>query len=73
MTEPEDLTLHHLRDIRAGLDRVLTELGTVNNRLSALEQHMTAVHLDDHTTRQQLDQVSARLERIEKRLGLIEA
>lgn len=70
--EPDSLTLQHLRAIREQLERMNETQTSSDARLHALEQHMTAVHLDDHATRQQLDGIKTRLDRIDKRLGLIE-
>ena len=45
---------------------------TVENRVSALDQHMTSIHLDDRAIRQQLDQILVRLQRLERRVGLLD-
>jgi hypothetical protein len=72
MTEPDNLILQHLRAIRDTQAEHTERFGLIEGRITALEQHMTAVHLDDHATRQQLDSIMVRLGRIETRLGLIE-
>ena len=45
---------------------------TVENRVSALDQHMTSIHLDDRAIRQQLDQILVRLQRLEQCVGLLD-
>ena len=48
------------------------QIVTMENRVSALDQHVTTIHLDDRATRQQLDQILLRLQRLERRPGLLD-
>ena len=56
----------------AGMECSEEQIVTVENRVSALDQHITSIHLDDRTTRQQLDQILVRLQRLERRAGLLD-
>jgi septation ring formation regulator EzrA len=56
----------------AGVECSEERIVTVENRVSALDQHMTSIHLDDHAIRKQLDQILVRLQRLERRAGLLE-
>ncbi len=56
----------------AGAEYSEEQILTMENRVSALDQHVTTIHLDDRTTRQQLDQILLRLQRLEQRAGLLD-
>lgn len=56
----------------AGVECSEERIVTVESRVSALDQHMTSIHLDDHATRKQLDQILVRLQRLERRAGLLD-
>lgn len=56
----------------AGVECSEEQIVTVENRVSALDQHITSIHLDDRATRQQLDQILVRLQRLERRAGLLD-
>ena len=64
--EPEDLTLRMLRDIRTVLGRVAEDVANIKVRVTSLEIAVAG-------TNRRLDQVDERLERLERRTGLIEA
>lgn len=81
MTEATDsLVLEHLRHIRASVDSLREDMREVKGRLTGVEAGLAAVRRDmgalaeaDARIQGQLDRLSDRAERIEKRLGLIEA
>ncbi len=64
--EPDYLDLQHLRSIRDGQDAVRDTLTELVSRTGHLERSYTDLHV------QMADQ-SGRLDRIEKRLGLVDA
>jgi hypothetical protein len=68
--EPENLVIEHLRYIRAAIDRIEFDVRDLKHRVSSLEiaeaNHYTSLLM-------RADRSDDRLERIEKRLGLIEA
>jgi hypothetical protein len=61
-----------LRAIREQLDGVRGDITELKNRMSGVEQHLLAFTIDITTLNQRQGCVEARLERIERRLGLIE-
>ncbi|MBK8183550.1 MAG: hypothetical protein IPK63_11985 [Candidatus Competibacteraceae bacterium] len=75
--ELASLTLEHLRAIRAKQDEQGEQLGRIESRLSSLETtvagmrrdlaHMYGDVVEGHT---RMDQLTARIERIERRLEL---
>lgn len=74
----ENLVLEHLRHIRSRVDQIADDVGDLKHRMSSLENGMNLVRrevaLGDETdARQQisLDKLSARLERVERRLELL--
>ncbi len=80
MADIENLVLEHLRAIRADLIGVKDRLGAVESRLSSLEittaairrdlAHMYGDVVEQHT---RFDQLASRVERIERRLDLMDA
>lgn len=56
----------------AGVECDKDQIVTLENRVSALDQHMTSIHLDARATRQQLDQILVRLQSLERRAGLLD-
>ena len=66
MTEPENLTLIHLRRLSEQLDGLREDNREIKTRLGILEQQNASL-----STR--LDRIEGRLDRIERRLDLVEA
>lgn len=64
--EPESLTLRMLRDIREVLGRVAEDVAGIKVRVTSLEIGVAGVN-------RRLDQVDERLERLERRAGLLDA
>ena len=63
--EPENLVLAQLRDIRGLLGRVAEDVANIKVRVTSLEIGLAGVN-------RRLDQVDERLERLERRVGLID-
>ncbi|MFY9974568.1 MAG: hypothetical protein WAK53_09945 [Chromatiaceae bacterium] len=68
----ENLILEHLRHIRARVDQVAEDMGTMKLRLSSLESQVAGLHGDNAIGHQRMDRIESRLERIERRLDLYE-
>ncbi|NJL09164.1 MAG: hypothetical protein HC900_13695 [Methylacidiphilales bacterium] len=66
MSETDNLVLQHLRAIREQLD-------TLNQRQIETVQRMDALEVQVANLSVRSDHIDARLDRVEKRLGLIEA
>ena len=65
-TEPENLTLIHLRGIDEKVDRLIDDVSDVKARLTGVEENLAGVHRG-------IDRLEVRVERIERRLDLTEA
>ena len=72
MTEDFDI-LQHLRAIRAGNDKTHQMLFDLTQRVASLEQKAAFAAVDLANINGRLDGFEKSLDRIEKRLGLIEA
>ena len=75
----ENLIIDHLRHIRGRVDRIAEDMSELKLRMSGIETSMTLVKReitagDETDARQQvsLDRVIERLDRIERRLELVE-
>ena len=75
--DTENLVLEHLRHIRARVDHIAEDMTDLKLRMSGLENAMVLVkreitHGDETDARQQtaLDRLTARIDRIERRLDL---
>jgi prefoldin subunit 5 len=69
----ENLVLEHLRQIRAGQERLGQDMREVKERLGIIEQQAAALHAQYANLSVRIDRMEVRIEHIEKRLGLIEA
>jgi len=68
----QNLVLEHLRYIRAAVDQHSEEFTEVKARLSSLERLVAGVFVDKADQNDRYDRLAKRLERVEKRLELIE-
>ena len=69
---PESLVLEHLRAIRSDMARIGDDVRTIRSEVTALRHQVAAVvtlQEHDHTD---IATIKARLDRIEKRLDLVE-
>jgi uncharacterized protein (UPF0335 family) len=80
MTEnAESVIIEHLRHVRGRVDRIAEDMSDIKHRMSSLEPAMVLVKRevaagDETDARQQLslDRLSDRIERIERRLDLVD-
>jgi tetrahydromethanopterin S-methyltransferase subunit G len=70
---PENFTLRYLREIDRKLDRVLDRFDTLTSRVAGLEKGFAFMIDQVMTLPKRLDGVDQRLDRIERRLGLVNA
>jgi septation ring formation regulator EzrA len=66
MAEIDNIMLEHLRHIRGGLDGLREDVREIKQRLGLIELQYSSL-----STR--MDRIDGRIERIENRLGLIDA
>lgn len=69
----ENLILEHLRAIRAGIDRTETKLSELVLRVAAVESHLGPMLGEIVAVNERLDHQSQRIDRIERRLHLVDA
>ncbi|MDX2238801.1 MAG: hypothetical protein NW203_14655 [Hyphomonadaceae bacterium] len=67
-----NLVLEHLRAIRADLSEVRSGVARLDVRMGTIETHPAGFQLSEVRQNSELDQLRARLDRIEKRLELVE-
>lgn len=67
-----DVVLEHLKSIRAKLDDHGERLGRIETRLSSIEQTVGSLYALAGSDRDNVQGLTRRIERIEKRLDLID-
>jgi hypothetical protein len=73
MTDTDNIILEHLRALRADSADVKSDLREVKARLASIESYIATLHGDQARTGIKVDDLVTRVERLEKRTGLIEA
>jgi uncharacterized coiled-coil protein SlyX len=71
--QPDNLVRGLLRDMRASQQRIEDKLDELVRRVSSLESNVAHLHVDMAAHAARMDRMDLRLDRIEKRLGLVEA
>jgi len=69
----ENLILEHLRAIRATAEQLEPDLGDVRHRVGSIERHLANLQSDMAHVRLRLDGQGDRLDRIERRLELVDS
>jgi chromosome segregation ATPase len=72
MSEPDNLVLRQLRLMDGKLDDIRERVGHLETRMTAQEQHLASLVVSLPSAFDQLQSLRARIERIERRLELIE-
>ena len=72
MREP-NLVLEHPRAIRATVENIERELGDVRRRVGSMERHMANLQSDFANVHLRLDHQGDPLDRIERRLDLVDS
>jgi phage shock protein A len=73
MSDTDNIILEHLRALRADSADVKNDLRDVKARLASIESYIATLHGDQARTGGRVDDLVLRVERLEKRTGLIEA
>ena len=68
----EHLLLEHLRAIRGDMTRLADDMRTVRSEMTALRQHVSGIVTLQEHDHNDIAALKARLDRIEKRLDLVE-
>jgi hypothetical protein len=72
MVEPDSIVLEHLRALRGGMGKMLDWMQTINAEMSAMRQHMAAVLTIQQHDHGDIANIKLRLDRIERRLDLVD-
>ncbi len=72
MTDVENLVLEHLKRIQGQIARVDDRLSTIEAELRSVKQHIAALITSDAARDGKIASFEVRLERIERRLDLVE-
>jgi predicted nuclease with TOPRIM domain len=73
MTDTDNIILEHLRALRADLAELKNDMRDVKARLGSIENYIAILHGDQARSGGRIDDLVMRVERLEKRTGLIEA
>ena len=71
--QPDNLILALLRRMDAKIDRLTDDIREIKQRVTSLETSVALLHGDFAGQSGRIDRIEIRLERIEQRLGLVEA
>jgi hypothetical protein len=72
MVEPDNLVLEHLRAIRGGTAKMADWMHTMSVEMTAIRQHLAGVVTIQEHDHGDIAGIKLRLEKIEKRLDLVE-
>jgi hypothetical protein len=72
MAEPENLVLEHLPGIRGEMGKMADWMHTMSVEMTAIRQHLAGVVTIQEHDHGDIAGIKARLERIEKRLDLVD-
>jgi len=70
--EPADLVLEHLRAIRGDVSRVRDDLQTIKVEMVALRQQVSSIQTIQEHDHVEIAAIKVRLDRIERRLELVD-
>ena len=68
----DSLILEHLRHIRGRVDQLGEDMTIVKHRLTSLESQVAGLHGDNAILQRRMDGFETRMERIERRLDLVD-
>lgn len=71
--QPNDLVLELLRVIRSDISEIRTDIRDVKARIGSIESYIATLHGDQARSAVKMDDLAARVERLEKRTGLVDA
>ena len=72
MVEPDNLVLEQLRVIRGEMGKLVSEMQTMRVEMTAMSQHMAGMLTIQEHDHVDIAGIKNRLDRIEKRLELVE-
>ena len=72
MAEPENLMLEHLRAIRGDMAKLADSMRTMSSEMTAIRQHLSGIVTIQEHDHGDIAAIKVRLDRIEKRLDLVD-
>jgi hypothetical protein len=72
MTEPENLVLEHLRAMRGEMAKLADWMQTMSTEMTAMRHHLFGAITTQNHDHVDLSEIKVRLDRIEKRLELVD-
>ena len=72
MVEPDNIVLEHLRAIRSDMAKMADWMHTMSVEMTAIRQHLAGVVTIQEHDHGDIANIKVRLERIEKRLDLVD-
>jgi hypothetical protein len=73
MVETDNLILEHLRSLRADNAEMKASLRDLKARFASIENYIATLHGDQARTGVTIDELAARIERLEVRTGISDA
>lgn len=70
--QPESIILEHLRRIRGTVERTAEDVHDLKQRMTSVEYQIAQLRLDVAGQSVRMDRMDSRLERIERRLDLVD-
>jgi hypothetical protein len=70
--EPDNIVLEHLRAIRGDVSQIKANTAGVMRRMDTLQSEMALVHRKLADMAMEMSQISDRLDRLERRTGLVD-
>ena len=71
--EPDNLILVYLRRLDEKMDRLTLAVADIGRRVTSLESKVALIHGDFAAQSERIDRMELRLERIERRLDIVDA
>jgi len=72
MVDPDNLVLEHLRAIRGEISKLADWMQTMSSEMTAMRHHLFGAITTQNHDHIEIAQMKVRLDRIEKRLELVE-
>lgn len=72
MVEPDNIMIEHLKAIRADMSKMASKMETMSAEMTAIRQHLAGVMTIQEHDHADIASLKSRLDRIERRLELVD-